>query len=385
MKPETDPMMKQDEILHWLCEEDEKRLEALWQWADTVRRENIGDEVHLRGLIEISNYCVRQCGYCGLRLGNQGLERFRMNEEEIMTCVGESERYGYGTVVLQSGEDYGIETKWFANIIRCIKRKTQLAVTLGLGERPNGDLEAWREAGADRYLLRFETSDKGLYQLIHPSLPGRKSNRLSILKTLKKLGYETGSGIMIGIPGQTYASLARDIDLFHRLDLDMIGVGPYISHPYTPLGQGDWKRMISKDEQVPNTEEMTYKVIALARIACPEANIPSTTALATINVESGRELGLKRGANVVMPNLTPLKYRVKYEIYPSKACITEIPSDCHSCLNHRIQSIGRRVGTGRGDRIHQPGSKAPLPVMDRDLLDLIKKNENNKLKGSKII
>jgi biotin synthase len=245
-------------------------------------------------------------------------------------------------------------------------------------------LETWRKAGADRYLLRFETSDEALYHLIHPSLRGKKSNRLTILKTLKKLGYETGSGIMIGIPGQTYASLLRDIDLFQKLDLDMIGVGPYIPHPQTPLGQGKWKRMISKDEQVPNTEQMTYQVIALTRMVCPEANIPSTTALATINREQGRELGLMRGANVVMPNLTPVKYRIKYEIYPSKACMSEIPSDCHSCLNLRIQSIGRRVGTGQGNRVHKVRSIPPYPVMDRDLLDLIEKNENNILRGSKI-
>jgi biotin synthase len=377
-------MIDRKEILDWLREEDEKRLEELWQWADTVRRENVGDEVHLRGLIEISNHCLRECGYCGLRFGNKELERYRMSEEEIMACAGEAERYGYGTVVLQSGEDYGIETKWFAKLIRRIKRETQLAVTLSLGERPDRDLETWRKAGADRYLLRFETSDDDLYRLIHPSLPGGKSDRLGILKTLKKLGYETGSGIMIGIPGQTYASLARDIDLFHRLDLDMIGVGPYIPHSQTPLGQGKWKRMISKDEQVPNTEQMTYKVIALTRMVCPEANIPSTTALATINREQGRELGLMRGANVVMPNLTPLKYRVKYEIYPSKACINEIPSDCHSCLHHRIQSLGRRVGIGRGDRIHRVRLKSPLEGMDLNLFDFIGKNKNIKLRGSKI-
>jgi biotin synthase len=368
-------MMKRDEMLHWLSEEDERSLEELWQWADTVRRENVGDEVHLRGLIEISNHCIRQCSYCGLRLGHKELERYRMSEEEIMACVGEAERYGYGTVVLQSGEDYGIETKWFANLIRRIKRETQLAVTLSLGERPDEDLETWRKAGADRYLLRFETSDEVLYHLIHPSLPERKSNRLAILKTLKKLGYETGSGIMIGIPGQTYTSLARDINLFHRLDLDMIGVGPYLPHPQTPLGQGNWKCMISKDEQVPNTEQMTYKVIALTRIVCPEANIPSTTALATINHEKGRELGLMRGANVVMPNLTPLEYRLKYEIYLSKACMRENPKDFNHSLQQRIQSLGRRIGKGRGDRIHQPGLKPSHPATDRNLLDLIEKNE----------
>jgi len=216
-------------------------------------------------------------------------------------------------------------------------------------------LAAWRQVGADRYLLRFETSDEDLYQFIHPSLPGRVSNRLAMLKTLKKLGYEAGGGVMIGIPGQTYASLSQDIDLFRELNLDMIGVGPYLPHPRTPLWHGKGRRTIPKEEQVPNTEQMTYKVIALARIVCPEANIPSTTALASINRERGRELGLMRGANVVMPNLTPLPYRAKYEIYPSKVCISEVPSECHSCLNDRIGSIGRKVGTGQGNRMHRVG------------------------------
>jgi biotin synthase len=348
-------MMPRDEILRWLREEDETRLEELWQQADEVRRENVGDEVHLRGLIEISNYCVRHCGYCGLRFGNKELERYRMNEKEILSCVEEAETYGYGTVVLQSGEDYGIEAGWLSRIIRRVKKETRLAVTLSLGERPDEDLAAWRKAGADRYLLRFETSDEDLYQSIHPSLPGRVSNRLAMLRTLKKLGYEAGSGVMIGIPGQTYASLSQDIDLFQKLKLDMIGVGPYLPHPRTPLGQGNGKGMTPKEEQVPNTERMTYKVIALTRIVCPEANIPSTTALATINRERGRELGLMRGANVVMPNLTPLPYRAKYEIYPSKACISEIPSEYHSSLRDRIGSMGRKVGTGQGARIHRFG------------------------------
>jgi biotin synthase len=348
-------MMKRDEILRWLREDDETRLEGLWQRADRVRAENVGDEVHLRGLIEISNYCVRQCGYCGLRSGNKELERYRMSEEEILSCVDEAKTYGYGTVVLQSGEDYGTETEWLTRIIRRVKKETRLAVTLSLGERPDEDLEAWRKAGADRYLLRFETSDEDLYQFIHPSLPGRVSNRLAMLQTLKKLGYESGSGVMIGIPGQTYVSLAQDIDLFRILNLDMIGVGPYLPHPRTPLGQGDGRRTVPKEEQVPNTEQMTYKVIALTRIVCPEANIPSTTALATVNRARGRELGLMRGANVVMPNLTPLQYRAKYEIYPLKACISENPSEYHSSLNERIGAIGRKVGTGQGDRIHRFG------------------------------
>ena len=349
--------MNRDEILSWLKEKDGRRLRKLWHHADTVRRQHVGDEVHLRGLIEISNYCVRQCGYCGLRFDNKKLDRYRMTENEVMACVGKAEQYGYGTVVLQSGEDYGIRTEWLADIIRRIKTETQLAVTLSMGERLDEDLEAWRKAGADRYLFRFETSDPGLYRLIHPSLPGRSSDRLEILRTLKMLGYENGGGIMIGIPGQTYASLADDICIFCALDLDMIGVGPYIPHPATPVAKGEWKHVIPETEQVANTEEMTYKVIALARIVCPEANIPSTTALATVNSATGRELGLMRGANVVMPNLTPAKYRAKYEIYPAKACVKETAADCCSCLHKRIRSIGRRPGHGRGNRARSLGNK----------------------------
>lgn len=354
--------MNQKEVLLWLKEKDQGRLEELWHRGDTVRRENVGDEVHLRGLIEISNYCARQCGYCGLRAGNKELERYRMKEEEIMACVEEAERYGYGTVVLQSGEDDGIETEWLASMVHRIKAETPLAVTLSMGERPDKDLEAWRKEGADRYLLRFETSDPDLYHLIHPSLPGRSIHRIEILKRLRSMGYQIGSGVMIGIPGQTYESLAGDIEIFRGLDLDMVGVGPYIPHPETPVATGEWKFFIPDEEQVSNTEEMTYKVIALTRMICPEANIPSTTALATINRELGRELGLMRGANVVMPNLTPSKYRALYEIYPSKACIGETARECHSCLNHRIQSIGRRVGGGRGDRIHRIDSMGSLLV-----------------------
>ena len=170
-----------------------------------------------------------------------------------------------------------------------------------------------------------------------------------MLRRLREMGYEVGSGVMIGIPGQTYEDLAEDIELFAELDLDMIGVGPYLVHPNTPLGDPDFRPMILEGEQVPADELMTYKVIALARLVCPRANIPSTTALATLNTRRGRELGLVRGANVVMPNLTPPKYRVHYEIYPNKACIRETADGCNSCLTERIRSLGREVGTGRGD------------------------------------
>jgi biotin synthase len=341
--------MEKQEILKWLRTEDEKELAKLWQMADEVRKKNVGDDVHLRGLIEISNICARDCGYCGISAGNTDLERYRMPEDEIMACAHEAVSFGYGTVVIQSGEDYGIDKDWMFHLIRRIKSETNLAVTLSLGERTDEELRTWKEAGADRYLLRFETSNRALFDSIHPPLPGEVSDRIALLRRLKEIGYETGSGVMIGIPGQTYDDLANDIIMFSTLDLDMIGVGPFIPHHATPLGKSDEVKYASEGEQVPNTEGMTYKVIALARLVCPLANIPSTTALATINTDSGRELGLSRGANIVMPNMTPRKYRAMYEIYPAKACIDETAADCRACMRRRILSIGRTVGSGRGD------------------------------------
>ncbi len=339
-----------EEIITWLRQTDEHKLESLWAAADAVRRQYVGDAVHLRGLIEISNYCVRRCAYCGLSAENRQLVRYRMNADEIFSCAEEAAAYGYGTVVMQAGEDYGIEADWLAGIIKRIKSHLPLAVTLSLGERSREELQQWREAGADRYLLRFETSDRDLYNRIHPPLGPQSKNRFDILRQLKALGYETGSGVMIGIPGQTYHTLAKDIELFRQLDLDMIGVGPYIPHPHTPLGRGEMDIRIDPNEQVPNTEQMTYKVIALSRLVCPQANIPSTTALATVNRDSGRELGLMRGANIVMPNVTPAAYRINYEIYPGKACVNETAQQCQGCLKARIAAIGRTVGRGPGSR-----------------------------------
>lgn len=339
-----------EEIDHWLRESDAQRLEGLWLAADAVRKKCVGDAVHLRGLLEISNYCVRQCAYCGLAAGNLQMERYRMSADEILDCAREAHAYGYGTVVMQAGEDYGITAEWLADVVRRIKAELPVAVTLSMGERPYADLAAWRKAGADRYLLRFETSDRKLYEAIHPPRAGQKYDRIDTLRQLKELGYEVGSGVMVGIPGQTYRILAADIETFRRQDLDMIGVGPYIANPLTPLGTGEVRVETPPGEQVPNTELMTYKVIALTRLVCPESNIPSTTALATINRKLGRELGLMRGANIVMPNVTPVKYRTKYEIYPGKACLNETADQCNGCLRGRIEAIGRRVGTGPGGR-----------------------------------
>jgi len=342
--------VNRQKLITWLREKDVTRLDELWRRADAVRRENVGDAVHLRGLIEIGNVCVRRCAYCGLRAGNrEAAKKYRMTAAEIMACAHEAVTYGYGTVVIQSGEDYAITAEWMSSLIRQIKAETPLAVTLSLGERSDDDLTGWRRAGADRYLLRFETSNRALYDRIHPPLHGKRSDRVAILGTLRELGYETGSGVMVGIPGQTYEMLADDIMAFRELDLDMVGLGPYISHPGTPLGRDEVTFRAADGEQVPATEEMTYKVLALTRLICPQSNIPSTTALATLNRDQGRELGLLRGANVVMPNLTPPQYRALYEIYPAKACIYETAQDCQGCIKRRILSIGREIGTGRGD------------------------------------
>lgn len=338
----------EDQLLAWLRETDESRLGNLWQAADEMRRRSVGDDVHFRGLIEISNHCVRRCGYCGLHVDNLGVERYRMSADEILACAGEAAEYGYGTVVMQSGEDYGITATWMADVIRRIKHEVGLAVTLSLGERPVEDLECWRQAGADRYLLRFETSDPELFHRVHPPLGRRPSDRFALLEQLRRLGYEVGSGVMVGIPGQSYESLANDLAMFRVMDLDMIGVGPYIPHPDTALGR--MPLPLEPDRQVPNTELMTYKMVALTRLVCPQANIPSTTALATINKASGRELGLARGASIVMPNLTPVQYRRLYEIYPAKACINETARECRSCLKSRVKSIGRTIGSGPGGR-----------------------------------
>ena len=343
--------MRYAEILHWLQETDEARLEELWARADELRRLNVGDEVHLRGLIEISNHCVRQCAYCGINACAQGITRYRMRPEEILACAREAHRLGYGSVVMQAGEDPGLRQETISAIVREIKATTPLAVTLSLGERSDADLAAWKEAGADRYLLRFETSDPALYRRIHPSLPGTLSDRLAQLDRMRALGYEIGTGVMVGIPGQTWEILAQDLDTFRHYDMDMLGLGPFLPSPRTPLGGPDAASFMAPPEhQVPNDELTTLKAVALARIVCPQANIPSTTALATLDPKAGRELGLTRGANVVMPNVTPPEYRVLYEIYPGKACVHETAQICHGCMEGRIRSIGRIMGKGPGGR-----------------------------------
>jgi biotin synthase len=339
------PPLTRAAIEGWLREDDPQALARLWARADRVRRERVGDAVHLRGLVEVSNHCVRQCHYCGIRAGNAALTRYRLDQGQVLQCAREAAGLGYGTVVLQAGEDPALTTQWVLDVVLRIKAETGLAVTLSLGERGLDELALWKRAGADRYLLRFETSNPALFARVHPARPGQACDRPALLRRLKAMGYEVGSGILVGLPGQAYQDLLNDLLLFRELGLDMVGVGPFIPHPQTPL----WEQALDGGpDQVPNTELMTYKVVALTRLLRPSANIPSTTALATLNLAQGRELGLQRGANILMPNVTPPEYRALYEIYPAKACIRETAVQCHGCLQGRLAALGRGVGQGMG-------------------------------------
>jgi biotin synthase len=346
-------------IVQWLRETDETRIQELYDAADRVRREHVGDAVYFRALIQVSNICFRQCSYCGMRASNQSLQRYRLTRQEILECAALAAAQGCGTVIMRAGEDFGIESEWMADIIRTIKRDMAIAVTLSLGERSDQELERWRQAGADRYILRFETSDPELYARIHPPAPGQSPthHRIEQLVRLRDMGYEIGSGVMVGIPGQSLRSLARDIELFREFNLDMITVGPYLPHPLTPLGSVETDPVSIPDNQVPNSEAMTYRVIALARMICPEAAIPSTTALSTLNVARGRELELQRGANVIIPNLTPARYRRYYDNYPDIARIQASFEHYFDDLKKRVEAIDRTVGKGPGNR--KRGSWAP--------------------------
>lgn len=341
------PPLDRAALLAWLREDDPARLAQLWAGATAVRRAHHDDIVHLRGLIEISNRCVRRCAYCGMWSGNKDLQRYLMKKDEILACAARAVRRGYGSVVLQSGEDPGIPAKWLADAIAAIKAAHPLAVTLGMGERELDDYALWRRSGADRALLRFETSDAALRRRLHPPLRADQPDRLALLPRLRDLGYEIGGGFMVGLPGQSYETLADDLELCAALDLDMIGIGPYLPCPDTPLG----RRFLAGDrgvaDQVPNSDLMTLKALALARLLCPEANIPATTALAVASPEK-HLAALRAGANVIMPNLTPPAYRRLYHIYPDQA--RAAGSDAHDLVLAELRQLGLRPGAGPGGR-----------------------------------
>jgi biotin synthase len=331
--------LTKDDIVNLLHLTASCDLQKLFDKADKVRKEYMGDIVHMRGIIEFSNHCARWCTYCGLNAKNTRLERYRMPVEEIVETAKKAHSMGYKTVVLQSGEDNYYTIEVVEDLIKRIKAEMDIVITLSMGERSDEEYKRMKEAGANRYLLKHETSDRVLYKKMHPDMDFDK--RIHCLKTLKKLGFEVGSGIMIGLPGQSFESIADDILLFKELEIDMIGMGPYISHPETELYKEYQKFGHFTPDIDYDLEEMVYKVLAITRIVTKRTHLPATTALATTNPARGRELALTRGANVVMPNVTDRKYRNLYEIYPAKVCTDERPEDCRVCINNRICSIGR--------------------------------------------
>ena len=315
-----------------IIKELESDSDELFKKADEIRKQYVGDEIHLRGLIEFSNFCSRTCQYCGLRYENKNVMRYRLSAEEIIQLAQIGEKSGLQTIVLQSGEDNYFSTDKLCHIIQEIK-KLDVALTLSIGEKSYQEYKAYKEAGADRYLLRIETTDKNLYKKLHPNMSFE--NRMECLYNLKDLGYETGTGCLVGLPGQTLDSLAEDILFFKKLDADMIGIGPFIPHPDTPLGDSNVDLTANLD--------LSIRVMAVTRILLKDINIPATTAMETIN-PNGRILALNSGANVVMPNITDDIHKKEYEIYPDKN------NENLDSLISKIESIGRFVAFTKGFR-----------------------------------
>ena len=311
--------------------------EYLFESADNIRKQIYGKDVYIRGLIELSNYCKNNCLYCGIRRDNHKINRYRLTEQDILLCCDTGYELGFRTFVLQGGEDSFFSDSVLCSIISKIKEKyPDCAVTLSLGERTEESYKALFNAGADRYLLRHETATKSHYEKLHPEEMSF-DNRIKCLKTLKKIGFQTGAGFMVGSPFQTHDNLAEDLLFIKKLEPEMVGIGPFISHNETPFK--DFKNGTLRD---------TLVMVALTRILLPHALIPSTTALGTINPK-GRELGLKAGANVVMPNLSPIKFRKLYSLYDNKICMGDEAAECRKCLERRVESAGYKIVTDRGD------------------------------------
>lgn len=309
----------------------------LYAAADNVRRQYYGEDVYVRGLIEFSNYCKNDCYYCGIRAHNTNARRYRLTKEEILSCCREGYDLGYRTFVLQSGEDVRYSDSDICDIVYSIKKNhPDCAVTLSIGEKPKQSYREYFAAGANRYLLRHETADETHYKMLHPDSMSLK-NRKRCLFDLKEIGYQVGAGFMVGSPYQTMEHLVCDIRFLQELQPDMIGIGPYITHNETPFAS------------FPNGSlQLTLRLLAILRLLFPYALIPATTALGTI-APDGREQGLKAGANVVMPNLSPVNVRKLYELYENKICTGEESAQCRGCLEHRVKAAGYRVVTDIGN------------------------------------
>ncbi len=338
-KAENTHRLELEEIIQLLdLEENTEEQKAFFSAADRVREKYVGNYIHLRGLIEFSNYCKRNCNYCGIRAKNTRVHRYRISEEEIFEIANKAAKLGYRTLVLQSGEDPYFTVKKLKNIVKTIKEKNNVAITLCVGELSHSDYDELIQAGIDRYLLRIETTNAELFKQLHPD--DDFYTRMELLRYLKKKNVQVGTGIMIGLPGQTTEMLAQDILFYQELDVDMVGQGPFIASPDTPMAE-------EKNGDV----FTTLKVIAATRLLCPDIHIPATTALATLSITDARQRAFRCGANVVMPNVTPQKYRAFYELYPDKACIGEDSDECRACIGGIIASCGLEVGRDFGHRI----------------------------------
>ena len=324
-----------DDLVFLLGQEGPEEMRQIFDAADRTRRQFMGDGILLRGIVEFSSFCRNTCAYCGLHAGNSRITRYRMRTEDILESVGRMAAQNIRTVVLQSGEDEGLDPRWLAEVVREVKRRFAVVVTLSVGERPRTDYKLWREAGADRYLLKIESSDKRLYESLH--VGRRLESRLRCVFDLFMLGYQVGSGIMVGLKGQSLRNIADDIIFFADSRFDMIGIGPFIPHPETRL----------RDHGA-GSVELTLKTVALTRIVTKNAHLPATTALGSMDRDY-RVDGLKAGANVLMPNFTPLEYKKLYEIYPGKRCVSEPTGACSFCMEGLAASIGRTIDYSRGD------------------------------------
>ncbi|MFA5092544.1 MAG: [FeFe] hydrogenase H-cluster radical SAM maturase HydE [Candidatus Omnitrophota bacterium] len=327
------------DIEYLLSLDEENDLKQIFNFADRVRKEFCGDAIFLRGIIEFSNFCNKECAYCGLGKFNHLLLRYRMSKEELFKSVEFLVSGNIKTVVLQSGDDLGLDSAWLAEIILAIKSRFDIAITLSVGEKTEKDYCLWRKSGADRYLLKIETSDEKLYTSMHPQM--NFGQRLNCLKVLRQLGYQVGSGNIIGLPGQTLKTLAEDIVFFKTNDFDMIGIGPFICHPASPFA-GYKKPPVS----------LVLKVLALTRIVTKNTYLPATTALGSL-ADDYRLQGLECGANVLMPNFTPQPYRKLYEIYPQKKCIDEEVGSCNLCMHEITKSLGRFIDYSKADSLKQ--------------------------------
>ena len=323
--------LDKNEIIRLLS--DEENQSALFEQADKVRKQYVGDEVHLRGLIEFSNICRNNCLYCGIRSSNKEAQRYRMEPEEIIATAKQAANMGFKTIVMQSGEDMYYNIDRMCHIISEIK-KFDVAITLSIGERSYEEYKAFREAGADRYLMRIETTDKDLYHKLDPNMSWQ--NRYDCLMMIKELGYELGSGIMVGLPNQSVESIAEDLLFLKDIEVDMSGIGPFSPHPQTPL---------SKEQG--GSLNLALRTMAIMRLLLPDINIPATTAMEALHPQ-GRIMALQAGANVVMPNVNSGEYRKLYQLYPGKDNNSSAAIHAQSDIGQKISSIGRKIGQGYG-------------------------------------